>query len=138
MYDPALVQPMREELTRIGFQELTSAAEVEVALADTSNAALIVVNSVCGCSAGSARPGVSMALQSGAALPGKLLTVFAGQDKEATEKARSYFHGYPPSSPSMALLKDGKVVHFIPRQGIEGHSAQEIAENLKQAFAQYC
>jgi len=129
---------MREELTRIGFNELKSASEVDNILKDSDDATLVVVNSVCGCSAGSARPGVAMALESSAVKPKNLVTVFAGQDKEATEQARSYFHGYPASSPSMALLKGGKVVHFIARQGIEGHSAEEIAENLKQAFSTHC
>jgi putative YphP/YqiW family bacilliredoxin len=133
MYDPQIVAPMRAELTNIGVQELKTAEEVDQALKNSSGTMLVVVNSVCGCAAGGARPGVKLALQH-ATRPDKLFTVFAGQDKEATERARSYFVGYPPSSPSMALFKDGKIVKMIHRHDIEGHSPQEIAQKLTQAF----
>ncbi len=135
MYDPQIVQPMREELTSVGFEELTTAKDVDNTLA--TGTVLVVINSVCGCAAGNARPGATLAAKN-PKRPEKLTTVFAGQDKEATDKARSYFHGYPPSSPSMALLKDGQIVHFISRQQIEGHSPEEIAANLTSAFEQHC
>ena len=109
MYDPRLVEPMRKELTSLGVEELTSSEQVDRALKESSGTALVVVNSVCGCAAGAARPAVALALTS-AKKPNKLYTVFAGQDKEATDRARSYFTGYPPSSPSIALFKDGEVV----------------------------
>ena len=137
MYDPKLVQPMKEELTKAGFKELTQATDVDAELANDNGTTLLVINSVCGCSAGFARPGVKKAI-SHAKKPNKLLTVFAGQDKEATDKARSYIHGFPPSSPSIALFKNGALVHFIPRQGIEGYSADEIAQNLTSAFEEHC
>ncbi|MCB0322218.1 MAG: BrxA/BrxB family bacilliredoxin [Bdellovibrionales bacterium] len=137
MYNPALVQPMREELTRLGIQELTTAASVDEVLGDATGTVLVVVNSVCGCAAGAARPGVALALQH-SSRPQKLTTVFAGQDKEATERARSYFVGYPPSSPSVALLKDGEVVHMVHRHDIEGKSPEQIAAQLTQAFDTYC
>ena len=137
MYNPAIVQPMREELVNAGFQELTDEAAVDAALKDSTGTVLVVVNSVCGCAAGGARPGVIASLQ-GAKKPEKLTTVFAGQDKEATERARSYFTGYPPSSPAVGLLKDGKLVHMVERQGIEGHSPEQIAANLQAAYEQHC
>ena len=136
MYDPALVQPMREELASIGVTELRSAAEVDEMLNNSENSVLVIVNSVCGCAAGGARPGVALALQH-SKLPDKITTVFAGQDKEATERARSFFVGLPPSSPSMALLKNGQVVHMIHRHDIEGFSPEEIASKLTNAFDQY-
>jgi putative YphP/YqiW family bacilliredoxin len=137
MYDPRFVQPMREELTRIGVAELKTAAEVDEALTQSSGTVLVVVNSICGCAAGSARPGVALALQH-PKVPDKVVTVFAGQDVEATERARSYFIGYPPSSPSVALLKDGKILHMVERQDIEGRSPEAIAKTLVSAFERYC
>src|SRR5881397_1757887 len=137
MYDPRLVQPMREELTRIGFQELRTADEVDAALAAGRDTALVVVTSVCGCAARNARPAATLALQH-ARRPNRLLTVFAGQDAEATERARSYFTGYPPSSPQMGLFKDGALVFMLERKNIEGRPAQDIAADLTAAFDQYC
>ena len=137
MYDPALVKPMRDELTQLGVKELTTPEEVDEVLPGTSGTTLVIVNSVCGCAAGSARPGVALALQH-AKRPDNLTTVFAGQDKEATERARSHFVGFPPSSPSIALMKDGAVVHMVHRHDIEGFSAEEIAAKLTQAFDTHC
>ncbi len=137
MYDPRLVQPMREELTRIGFQELRTPAEVDGALGATRDTTLVVVNSVCGCAARNARPAATLALQQ-ARRPARLLTVFAGQDAEATERARSYFTGYAPSSPQMALFKDGRLVFMLERKNIEGRAAGDIARDLVQAFDTYC
>ncbi len=137
MYDPKMVQPMREELTRLGVVEMRTAHEVDEMLGTTKGTVLVVVNSVCGCAAGGARPGVALALKH-PKRPDKITTVFAGQDKEATERARSYFLGFPPSSPSMALLKDGKVIHMINRHDIEGHSPEEIAEQITKAFDTFC
>jgi putative YphP/YqiW family bacilliredoxin len=136
-YDPVLVQPMRDELTRIGVQELRSAADVEAFMAQKNGTAMIVVNSVCGCAAGQARPGVRLALEN-AVRPDRVATVFAGQDLEATAKARSYFSQFPPSSPSIAILKDGAVVHFVPRHAIEGRDALNLANNLVAVFNKYC
>lgn len=132
-----VVQPMREELTRLGVKELRTPEEVTEALDLTEGTALVVVNSVCGCAAGNARPAVAQALQH-SKLPDRLYTVFAGQDKEATAKAREYFAPYPPSSPSIAILKDGKLVQLIERHRIEDRTAGEIAADLKDAFDQYC
>jgi len=137
MYDPRLVQPMREELTRIGVQELRTASEVDTFMADKSGTVLVVVNSVCGCAAGMARPGVRLALQSDVK-PDRVATVFAGQDVEATERARSYFGPFPPSSPSLALFKDGECVHFVPRHMIEGRDAVAVANGLVTAFQKHC
>jgi putative YphP/YqiW family bacilliredoxin len=137
MYDPRLVQPMREELTRIGFQELRTAPEVDGALGTMRDTTLVVVNSVCGCAARNARPAAALALQS-PRRPTRLLTVFAGQDAEATERARSYFTGYGPSSPQMALFKDGKLVFMLERKNIEGRAAGDIAADLTGAFERYC
>lgn len=131
-YDPMLVQPMREELTSIGVKELRTAAEVDAALT-APGLTMVVVNSVCGCAAGGARPGVAKALQHGT-LPDRIVTVFAGQDLEATERARSYFTGMPPSSPSIALLRDGELVGFMPRHHIEGRTPEMIAASLTKAF----
>ncbi|MDP4095613.1 BrxA/BrxB family bacilliredoxin [Paenibacillus sp. P96] len=132
-----MVQPMRDELTAIGIRELRTTEEVEASLPDAKGTALVVVNSVCGCAAGQARPGVAKALQHDIT-PDHLFTVFAGQDKEATAKAREYFAPYPPSSPSIALLKDGELVHFIERHQVENRSAEEIAEDLASAFDRFC
>jgi putative YphP/YqiW family bacilliredoxin len=136
-YDPNLVQPMREELTRIGVQELRDAAAVDAFMAQKSGTAMIVVNSVCGCAAGMARPGVRLALQADVK-PDRVATVFAGQDLEATGRARDYFKQFPPSSPSIALFKDGEVVHFVPRHQIEGRDALTLANGLAAAFQKYC
>jgi putative YphP/YqiW family bacilliredoxin len=138
MYPEQLVAPMRQELVNAGFEELRTAEQVDLALTPNSGTVLVVVNSVCGCAAGSARPGVRMALDKAANKPSRLTTVFAGNDAEATARARSYFAPYPPSSPAMALFKDGELVHFIERHHIEGRSAQMIADNLLMAFEQYC
>jgi len=132
-----MVQPMRDDLTRLGIKELRTPEEVEENLPNAKGTALVVVNSVCGCAAGQCRPGVALALQN-EAKPDHLFTVFAGQDKEATAKAREYFAPYPPSSPSIALMKDGELVHFIERHQIENRSAQEIAADLAGAFDKYC
>lgn len=137
MYDPSMVEPMRKELTEVGFKELKSEQEVDQHLGEHKGISLVVVNSVCGCAAGSARPGVRLAVENDV-VPSELLTVFAGQDADATNKARSYFHGYAPSSPSIALLKDGEVVHMMERMDIEGHSAEEISGELKAAFYRHC
>jgi len=138
MYPEQLVAPMRQELVNAGFDELRTAEQVDLALTPNSGTVLVVVNSVCGCAAGSARPGVRMALDKATNKPARLTTVFAGNDAEATARARSYFAPYPPSSPAMALFKDGELVHFIERHHIEGRSAQMIADNLLMAFEQYC
>jgi len=132
-----VVQPMRDELTRHGVKELRTPEEVVESLENAKGTALIVVNSVCGCAAGNCRPGVAQALQHDVK-PDHLFTVFAGQDKEATAKAREYFEPYPPSSPSIALMKDGKLVHFIQRHSIEDRTAAQIAAELKGAFDEYC
>ena len=137
MYDPRLVAPMREELTRVGFQELRTPEEVDAALRGQKGTALLLVNSVCGCSARNARP-AAIAAVTGEARPEKLLTVFAGQDLEATQRAREFITGYPPSSPSMALFRDGKVVFMLERKDIEGRSPAEIATELEEAFEDFC
>ena len=136
-YSPLLVKPMREELTSIGVQELMTAADVDAFMDQKSGTALLVVNSVCGCAAGMARPGVRLALE-GEPRPDRTATVFAGQDLEATAQARSYFADIPPSSPSIALFKDGELVHFVPRHRIEGRDAQSLAADLAAAFAEFC
>lgn len=132
-----LVAPMREELTGIGFKQMMSASEVEEALNKQKGTQLLVVNSVCGCAAGTCRPGVNLALRS-EKKPDELLTVFAGMEQDAVTKAREFLLPYPPSSPSIALFKDGKLVHMIERHNIEGRSAQMIADNLKAVFEEYC
>jgi len=137
MYMNDYIQPMRDELTRLGITELRTPEEVEQAFNNMKGTALVVVNSVCGCAAGNARPGVAKALQSDAK-PDHLYTVFAGQDKEATAKAREYFAPYPPSSPSIALMKDGELVFFIERHEIEDRNAEQIAAKLAGAFEHYC
>ena len=133
MYDPDLVRPMREELTSIGFMELTTPAAVDAWMNDKQLSGLLVINSVCGCAAGMARPGVRMALQH-ANKPQRLATVFAGQDKEATAHARGRFAHIPPSSPSMAIVKNGEVVDFLPRHRIEGRSAEQVKNELVAMF----
>ncbi len=138
MYDERLVAPIREDLTRVGFTEMRSAEAVDATLPTNQGTTLVVVNSVCGCSARMARPAVRYALEHSAARPDHLTTVFAGQDADATERARSYFTGYPPSSPSIALLKDGKLVYFMERWQIESRNAEAIAADLIAAFGAHC
>ena len=136
-YPEMMVRPMREDLTRIGFQELKSAQEVEAVLGGEKRPTLVVVNSVCGCAAGSMRPAVALSLR-GEVRPELLTTVFAGQDLDATAEVRKYFTGYPPSSPSVALLKDGELVYFLERNQIEGRTAEQIAEDLQGAYREHC
>ena len=136
-YDPRLVQPMREELTAIGFTELFTPGDVDAFMNDKGGTALVVVNSVCGCAAGMARPGLRQALQQGPK-PDRLATVFAGQDVDAVARARSYFAEMPPSSPSMALFRDGELVHFVPRHLIEGRTAEQVASDLASALEENC
>jgi putative YphP/YqiW family bacilliredoxin len=137
MYDERFVTPMRQELTRLGVEELRTADEVDAKLKGTPGTTLVVVNSVCGCAARNARPAVASALRH-SVKPDHLTTVFAGQDVEATTKARSYFTGYPPSSPQIGLLKDGQVVFMLERWQIEGRSADEISKDLVGAFDRFC
>jgi len=137
MYPEEIVIPMKEELTENGFSELLTAEAVENKLAEKGTT-LVMINSVCGCSAGTARPGVLMAVHHAAKKPDHLTTSFAGFDIEAVQKVREHLMPYPPSSPAIALFKDGELVHFIERHNIEGRSAQMIAENLIGAFDQYC
>ena len=137
MYDERFVTPMRQELTRLGVEELRTPADVDARLKDAAGTTLVVVNSVCGCAARNARPAVATALRH-SVKPDHLATVFAGQDVEATAKARSYFTGYPPSSPSIGLLKDGEVVFMLERWQIEGRSADAIANDLVEAFDRFC
>ncbi|RKZ17846.1 BrxA/BrxB family bacilliredoxin [bacterium] len=135
-YDPMLVAPMREELTRLGVQELLTATEVDDWFAQKSGSALLIINSVCGCAAGQARPAIAPALEH-PVHPDRVATVFAGQDTEATARAREQFGDFPPSSPSMILFQDGELVHFVPRHRIESRSAEEIATELTGAFEKY-
>jgi len=137
MYPEQIVAPMKAELTSHGFKELLSPSDVDNSLKQEGTT-LLVINSVCGCSAGTARPGVIMAIQNSEKMPNQLATSFAGFDMDAVKQARSYLLPYPPSSPAIALLKDGKVVHMIERHNIEGRSAQMIAANLIKAFDTYC
>ncbi|WP_071459899.1 BrxA/BrxB family bacilliredoxin [Bacillus massilinigeriensis] len=137
-YMRQMVKPMRQELVAAGFKELLTADEVEAFMENVQGTTLVVVNSVCGCAAGLARPAATQSILRSEKKPQQLVTVFAGQEKEATAKMREYFTGLEPSSPSMALLKGKDVVHFIPRHEIEGHSMEEIMENLVSAFQQYC
>jgi putative YphP/YqiW family bacilliredoxin len=137
MYDERFVTPMRQELTRLGIEELRTSADVDTKLKDAEGTTLVVVNSVCGCAARNARPAVATALQH-AVKPDHLTTVFAGQDVEAAARARSYFTGYAPSSPQIGLLKDGKLVFMLERYQIEGRTADQIAKDLVGAFDQYC
>ncbi len=136
-YNPALVAPMRAEVTRLGARELTTSAEVDAALGDQKGTMLVFVNSVCGCAAGNARPALSLALKH-PVRPQEVVTVFAGQDLDAVARARQYFGEYQPSSPSLALLRDGEVVHFVHRHQIEGRSPQAIASDLTGAFDRFC
>jgi putative YphP/YqiW family bacilliredoxin len=137
MYPEIMVLPMREELTRLGIQELRTADEVDSAVTSRPGTTMIVVNSICGCAAGKMRPAVRMALEN-AAKPERSFTVFAGQDKDATERARSYFTGYPPSSPSIGLLRDGKLIYMMQRSDIETRMPQQIAADLVAAFDKFC
>ncbi|WP_299095865.1 BrxA/BrxB family bacilliredoxin [Winogradskyella sp.] len=136
MYPAELVKPMREDLTNVGFEELHTTEAVDQAIAKEGTT-LVVVNSVCGCAAANARPGARMSLEN-AKRPDHLVTVFAGVDKEATNKAREYMIPFPPSSPSMALFKDGELVHMLERHHIEGRPAELIAENLMDAYNEHC
>jgi putative YphP/YqiW family bacilliredoxin len=136
-YPEFFIAPMREELTRLGATELRTADAVDRAVRETPGTVMIVVNSVCGCAAGKARPGIAIALQH-KTKPDLVATVFAGADVEATERARGYFTGYPPSSPSVALLRDGKLLYMLERRQIENQTADQIALQLREAFDQYC
>lgn len=136
MYPEYLVEPMRKELTTVGFEELKTPEEVDSAI-NSEGTVFVVVNSVCGCAAANARPAAKVAIQN-EKKPAKMVTVFAGMEKDAVDKARNYMLPYPPSSPSMALFKDGKLVHMIERHHIEGRPAQMIADNLIAAFNEYC
>ncbi len=136
MYPEIMIIPMREELSRAGIKEARSAEEVDAALAKPGST-LLVVNSICGCAAGKMRPGVRMALQS-KVLPDQAITVFAGQDREATERARSYFEGHPPTSPAIAILRDGKLVYLMQRSAIETATAPMIAQELTRAMTEFC
>ncbi|HYG01301.1 MAG TPA: BrxA/BrxB family bacilliredoxin [Chryseosolibacter sp.] len=138
MYPEQLVAPMRTDLTSAGFTELKTSQEVEKYLQDQKGTALLVINSVCGCAAGAARPGVKWALQNSGKKPEHLATVFAGVDKEAVAKAREFTLPYPPSSPSIALFKDGELVHFVERHHIEGRNAMMIGQHLAEVFDEYC
>src|SRR6267378_5972656 len=136
-YPEIMIRPMREDLTRLGVEELRTPEEVDATLQNSKGTVMVIVNSICGCAAGKARPGVALALQH-EARPDKVVTVFAGADIEATEKARTYFTGYPPSSPSIGLLKDGQLVYMMERYQIEGKGPEQIAAELRQAFEQHC
>ncbi|MDH5643983.1 MAG: BrxA/BrxB family bacilliredoxin [Gemmatimonadota bacterium] len=135
-YDPRMAQPMREELTELGFEELLNPEDVDAKL-KRNGTTLVVVNSVCGCAAGKARPGVRLAIQHDK-VPDYLTTVFAGMELEATDKTREYFQGYPPSSPQIGLLRDGELLFLLERHDIEGRDANEIAERLVEAFDEHC
>jgi putative YphP/YqiW family bacilliredoxin len=137
MYPEIMVIPMREELTRLGIEELRSAADVDRVLLGYPGTTMVVVNSICGCAAGRMRPAVRLALRH-PTIPNSIVSVFAGQDEEATERARSYFTGYPPSSPSIAILRDGKLLYMMQRHQIETRDAGAIAADLKAAFEQHC
>jgi putative YphP/YqiW family bacilliredoxin len=136
-YPEMMIRPMREDLVRLGFEELKTGAAVDDAVKNTSGTLMIVVNSICGCAAGKARPGVALALQN-EIRPDRLATVFAGADLEATERARGYFTGYRPSSPSIGILRDGELVYMMERYQIEGRGPEEIAAELTRAFDQFC
>ncbi|WP_264188446.1 BrxA/BrxB family bacilliredoxin [Halobacillus litoralis] len=136
-YMKEISQPMRDELTSAGFTELTTPEEVDTFISEKKGTSLVVINSVCGCAAGLARPAARESLKNENS-PEHLVTVFAGQDREATARMREYLEGYEPSSPSMALMKDGQVLHFIPREEIEDYEVEEIVENLTNAYNQYC
>jgi len=137
-YDQTAIQPFRDELTRIGFREMRSARDVDEMIAKKKGTNLIVINSVCGCAAGKARPGIAIALKQSPVRPDELTTVFAGGDVEATARLREHLGSIPPSSPSMALYKDGELVHFIPRYQIENRDASQIAAHLVGVFGEFC
>ena len=137
-YPEQICAPMRADLTAAGFEELKTPDQVDQNLPGNECSVLLVINSVCGCAAGTARPGVKLSLQKSSKKPSKMVTVFAGQDLEATNQARKYTIPYPPSSPSIALFRDGKLVHFVERHHIEGRSAEMIAENLAAAYEEFC
>jgi putative YphP/YqiW family bacilliredoxin len=136
-YPEEAIQPMREELTRLGFEELRTPEAVDDTVKNSNGTVMLVVNSICGCAAGKARPGIALALQSDVR-PDKIATVFAGADIEATERVRSYFTGYPPSSPSIGILRDGQLVYIMERYQIEGRGPEQIADELKRAFERVC
>lgn len=136
-YPEIMIRPMREDLTRLGVEELKTAEDVDKTIPNSKGTLMVVVNSICGCAAGKARPGIALALQH-SVKPDKVATVFAGADIEATERARSYFTGYRPSSPSVALLKDGELVYMLERYQIEGRDATQVAGELTKAFDEYC
>jgi putative YphP/YqiW family bacilliredoxin len=138
MYPEQLVAPMKSELTQVGFEELDTPEKVDATLPNSKGTVLLMVNSVCGCAAGSARPGVKMALSHSTKKPDKLTTVFAGVDQEATAQARTYLLPYPPSSPAIALFKDGELVHMVERHHIEGRPAEIIAQHLEKVFEHFC
>lgn len=138
LYDQSAVQPMRDELTAVGIKELLTPEEVTAAIEQKNDETVLVfINSVCGCAAGSARPGIALALQN-KVIPNNLYTVFAGQEREAVEKVRSYVKNFPASSPSVALFKNGELIHFVPRFGIEGYTANEVADGLVKIFNELC
>ena len=137
LYDPTLVQPMRDDLTRIGVHELRTAEDVDEVIGGTEGTTLVVVNSVCGCAARNARPAVALAMEY-AVQPNRVVTVFAGQDMEATARAREYFAGYRPSSPSLALLRDGDLVFMLERHQIEGREAADVSRDLTDAYDEFC
>ncbi len=138
MYPAELIAPMKADLTQVGFEELLTPADVDNALTQNQGTVFLFFNSVCGCAAGAARPALKEAVKNATKLPGKMVTVFAGVDREAVNKAREYTLPYPPSSPSMALFKEGKLVHFVERHQIEGNSAATISEHLKKVFEHFC
>ena len=137
MYDERIAGPMREELTQLGFQETRTPQEVDAVMQEKTGTVLVVVNSVCGCAAGVARPAIALSLENDVK-PDKMITVFAGNDRDATNRAREYFVGYRPSSPSIALFRDGELVKMVERHQIEGRAAHDIASELAAAFNQYC
>ncbi|MFN0109596.1 MAG: BrxA/BrxB family bacilliredoxin [Blastocatellia bacterium] len=136
-YSEMMIKPMRDDLTRIGFEETRTVEAVDAAIQNTTGTVLVVVNSVCGCAAGKARPGIAQALTH-SVTPDKKITVFAGADIDATTRARGYFTGYPPSSPSIGLMKDGKLIYMMERYQIEGRNAEQIAAELTSAFDKFC
>lgn len=136
-YSELLIKPMREDLTRLGIKETRKPEEVDAVIRDTDGTVMVIVNSVCGCAAGKARPGIALALQN-ETVPKEVVTVFAGADIEATDRARSYFRPYPPSSPSIALLRGGQLLYIMERRQIEGRDAYQIAQELKAAFDKHC
>ena len=138
MYPQELTDPMKADLTSVGFQDLTNPADVDMAITQTPGTVFLVFNSVCGCAAGAARPAIKEAIKTTSKTPSKLVTVFAGVDKEAVDAARGLMFPFPPSSPSIALFKDGELVHMLERHHIEGRPAELIAENLKDAYGEFC